>query len=281
MNNRLPTGKPGGAFYLRKSSMTELPARKSLYAVEFPTSPNPTNSPGEEKLHPSHSQHPLLQLDVPELFTCNGCKEHGAGKRFSCQQCDFQLHDFCALSPPALKSHPLHAQHQLTFYSKPKPGRILWPRCDVCMKATKGFAYRCSACHFQMHPCCALLSNEMKLSIHEHRLKLLPPLLGEHSGFTCGECKRQRSGRMYRCMECDYHLHAVCAKATVNGLEDNGIKITAKPNMLGPTARFASQIVIHFLGSLVEGVGQSVGQVLVQDLAKGRCMSRRRRRLHD
>ena len=125
MNNRFSIRKTGGALSLKKSSSMEVPARKSLYAVEFPTSPNPTNSPGEEKLHPSHSQHPLLQLDVPELFTCSGCKEHGAGKRFSCQQCDFQLHDFCALSPPALKSHPLHAQHQLTFYSKPKPGLYL------------------------------------------------------------------------------------------------------------------------------------------------------------
>lgn len=258
--------------------MELLPTTRS-FSVEFPTSTNPpTNSPGEEKLHPSHAQHPLLEVTLPDLFTCNGCKEHGAGKRFSCHQCDFQLHDFCALSPPVLRYHPLHAQHQLAFYSKPKPGGIFWQRCDICEKPTKGFAFRCSACHFQMHPCCAMLSSEMNFSTHEHMLKLLPPLPSDYSGFTCGQCKRQRSGRTYRCTACDYHLHAVCAKDMMNGLEANGIKKSGKHSMLGPTARFASQIVIQFLGSLIEGVGQTVGQVLVQDIARGRCTSRRGKR---
>lgn len=121
--SRIPYKNITGAFHMNKYFSMELPARKSL-TVEFPTSPNPTGFPGEEKLHPSHSQHPLVEVTVSDLFTCNGCKEIGSGRRFSCQQCDFQLHDFCALAPPALKSHPLHAQHQLVFYSKPKPGGI-------------------------------------------------------------------------------------------------------------------------------------------------------------
>lgn len=274
--SRIPYKNITGAFHMNKYFSMELPARKSL-TVEFPTSPNPTGFPGEEKLHPSHSQHPLVEVTVSDLFTCNGCKEIGSGRRFSCQQCDFQLHDFCALAPPALKSHPLHAQHQLVFYSKPKPGGILWPRCDVCEKPTKGFTFRCSACHFRLHPCCAMLSNEMNLSTHEHKLKLLPPLPNDYSVFTCAECKRQRSGRMYRCTVCNYHLHAVCAKNMINGLEENGIKRSGKPSMIGPTTRLASQIVIHFIGGLMDSVGQGVGQVLVQDFAKGGYDASRKR----
>lgn len=104
-----------------------LRGRRRSVSVEFPTSSNPVaDSPREELPHPSHPQHPLLEATLPDLFTCNGCKEHGAGRRFCCLQCDFQLHDFCALSPPILSSHPLHPHHQLSYYSKPKPGNLVF-----------------------------------------------------------------------------------------------------------------------------------------------------------
>lgn len=91
--------------------------RKSLPVMEFPTSPQLIF--GEEIIHFSHPQHPLSLVNLPDLFTCDGCKEYGSGKRFVCQQCDYQLHDFCGLAPPALKAHPLHSQHSILFHSKP------------------------------------------------------------------------------------------------------------------------------------------------------------------
>lgn len=92
------------------------------FSFKFPTSPEPSYR--QELLHFSHQQHPLVQITSSELFTCNGCKEYGAGRRFACQQCDFQLHEFCALSPPSLNTHPLHSQHQLLFHSKSKAGKV-------------------------------------------------------------------------------------------------------------------------------------------------------------
>ena len=83
----------------------------------YPMSPQLIS--GEEMIHFSHPKHPLLLLNHPDRFTCAGCKEYGAGMRFSCKQCDFQLHDFCGSAPPALKAHPLHCQHQLVLFSKP------------------------------------------------------------------------------------------------------------------------------------------------------------------
>lgn len=91
--------------------------KKSPNSVEFPTSPQLIF--GEEMIHFSHPQHPLSKVDLPDLFTCSGCKDLGAGKRFTCQQCDFQLHEFCASAPSTLKGHPFHVQHQLVLYSKP------------------------------------------------------------------------------------------------------------------------------------------------------------------
>lgn len=93
---------------------------KKTFSFEFPTSPEPSYR--EEIVHFSHQQHPLAKMTLPDLFTCTGCKEYGAGKRFACQQCDFQLHEFCALSTPSLNTHPLHGQHQLLFHSKSKSG---------------------------------------------------------------------------------------------------------------------------------------------------------------
>lgn len=84
---------------------------------EFPTSPQLIS--GAQFIHFGHPQHALSEIDLPDLFTCAGCKEYGSGKRFTCQQCDFQLHEFCAYAPKAPQTHPLHRQHQLLFFSKP------------------------------------------------------------------------------------------------------------------------------------------------------------------
>jgi hypothetical protein len=71
-------------------------------------------------VHFSHPEHRLARFDFPYLFMCMGCKEYGAGKRFMCQTCGFQLHEFCALAPPSLHDHPFHPKHpHLLFFAKP------------------------------------------------------------------------------------------------------------------------------------------------------------------
>ncbi|XP_027362485.1 uncharacterized protein LOC113870086 [Abrus precatorius] len=244
--------------------------KKSPPRMEFPTSPQLIF--GEEILHISHPQHPLSMVDIPDLFTCVGCKEYGSGKRFVCQQCDFQMHDFCALAPPALKAHPFHSQHSLLFHPKPAKGGMAKSKCDVCGKPTKGFAFLCTACAFQMHPCCAMLNTQIQYPNHPHPLKVLPTTssaTAADSALVCRECNRKRSGKVYRCTVCDYHLHAVCAKSKVNGLQANGIKPPEKPSVLAAAARVASQVVIEFIGGFVEGIGETMGEALVQNIAKG------------
>ncbi|KAJ8772705.1 hypothetical protein K2173_027882 [Erythroxylum novogranatense] len=229
---------------------------KKSYLIEFPTSPNPV---GEQILHSGHQQHPLSQFELHDSYKCSGCKEYGSGKCFACQQCEFQLHEFCALAPPALKAHPFHMQHQLFFSSKP----VKKSKCDVCGKATKGYNFRCNPCGYQMHPCCAMLSTEINISIHQHPLKILSLALNGDPGFVCGVCNRKRLGRVYRCCVCDYDLHAVCAKEMVNG------KGPKKSNMLVTAVRLASQVVGEFIGGLVDGLGQGVGEVLIQSVTRG------------
>ncbi|XP_043713264.1 uncharacterized protein LOC122661815 [Telopea speciosissima] len=195
-----------------------------------------------------------------------GCKEFGAGNRFKCLECDdFELHEFCALAPPSLNTHSLHTQHSLVFFTK--PGGYLRSSCDLCSKSLKGYAYRCSTCNFGMHPCCAQLSWEMKFPVHVHTLKLLSSnkmsITSRDSDFVCHECKRKRSGRVYRCGVCEhYHLHVVCAKNMVNGLYSNGVKPPEKPSKLGQAVGVATHVIIGFLGALLELIGEGVGEAL-------------------
>ncbi|KAK9740258.1 hypothetical protein RND81_03G023000 [Saponaria officinalis] len=256
--------------------------KKSAPIIEFPVSPElDPLVVGDGITNANHPQHRMVHVNLPNPFTCMGCKEYGAGTRFTCQQCNFELHDFCALAPPVLKAHPLHSQHQLLFNPKPGKGGILRSKCDVCGKPTKGYLFHCSACSYQLHPCCAMLSAKMKFPTHTHPLVILPAsansLLGGDPGeLPCAECKRKRSGQVYRCTVCDYYLHAVCAKNMVNGLHENGIRGLDKPSVLGVAAKIASHVVVGFMGGLIEGLGEGLGEALTQNFAKGRCNSARK-----
>ncbi|CAN8292158.1 unnamed protein product [Cochlearia groenlandica] len=278
-NNNNTTTVAAAAAALRRSASdavvhtTEKPQRP-----RFPVSPQLMQ--GEELVHFGHPQHVLVKVDLPDIYTCVGCKEEGSGIRYVCQECDYQLHEFCALAPPLLKSHPFHYQHQLLFFAKPAKGGIMKSKCDICGRSPKGYTFRCKACNFQMHPGCAMLSPSLSSSsLHRHPLKLLPSSSsnstggGDYSGgFLCGECKRgKRVGRVYRCTVCDYHLHAVCAKdAAVNGLRANGYKGRDKsPAVLGTAARLASQVVIDFLGGIIDGIGEGVGEAILDGVTRG------------
>ncbi|RVX15816.1 hypothetical protein CK203_005792 [Vitis vinifera] len=250
----------------------EFPKQASLVrskspSFQYPTSHNQTR--GEQILLSCHPQHPLALLTSPDPFTCMGCKEYGAGTRFTCQQCNHQLHEFCALAPTTLKSHPLHCQHPLGFCSKPGELKYMFSLIiTLCMQ-------------FPDAPllCNAFYGNDLSAG-SSHPLTLMPAmtLSSGEPGFSCGECKRKRPGRVYRCTAtaCDYHLHAVCAKNMVNGLRANGVTCLEKPSMRGTFIKIASVVVMEFIGGLIGGLGQGVGDVLGQTMAAGKSASARR-----
>ncbi|WOL12041.1 hypothetical protein Cni_G20805 [Canna indica] len=242
----------------------------------MPTSKPQLQLQGDQLLHFGHPQHPLLRISLPYIFTCMGCKEYGAGNRFRCHTCSFDLHDFCALAPLALQNHPFHPKHQLAFFTK--PGGFRRSRCDVCGKAAKGYAFRCTTCSFEMHPCCAAMRVEMNFLIHQHPLTLSPATsvhkAADSSSMTCNVCRRTRSGQIYRCAACGYYLHAVCAKDMVNGLYVHGFRSPERSsnNKLGTAARMATQALFEIIGGLIEGIGEGIGEALFENI--GRCMVR-------
>ncbi|XP_062199092.1 protein VACUOLELESS GAMETOPHYTES-like [Phragmites australis] len=223
-----------------------------------------------EIVHFSHPEHRLARFDFPYLFMCMGCKEYGAGRRFMCQTCGFQLHEFCALAPPSLHDHPFHPKHQhLLFFVK--PGGFLRCKCDICGKSVKGFSFRCASCSFDMHPCCAAMTRRMELPVHEHPLLLAPALEGSETSFVCQVCRRtKRSGHVYQCLPCGYYLHAKCSKDMVNGLYVHGIVPPEKRNALATAAKVTVNALFEVIGGLIEGIGEGIGEAFVENIGRSR-----------
>ncbi|VAI19112.1 unnamed protein product [Triticum turgidum subsp. durum] len=236
-----------------------------------------------EMVHFSHPEHRLARFDFPYLFLCMGCKEYGAGKRFMCQICGFQLHEFCALAPPSLHDHPFHPKHQhLLFFEKPgngdepSSGGFLRCKCDICGKPVKGFSYRCACCSFDVHPCCAAMTRRMELPAHAHPLLLAPDSgagAGVATSFVCQVCRRRRSGRVYQCMPCGYYLHAKCAKDMVNGLYEHGVVPPEKSNPLVAVAKVTINALFSVIGGLIEGIGEGIGEGFVENIGRSRGRS--------
>ena len=158
-------------------------------------------------------------------------------------------------------------------------GGFLRSKCDICNKSAKGFAFRCSSCSFEMHPCCATMSREMKFLTHQHPLTLSSPMaiMGGDSSLVCEVCQRKRSGHVYCCMACGYFLHAVCAKDLINGLHVHGIRPPEKSNMLGAAAKVASQALFGIIGGLIEGIGEGIGEALMDNFGNSRSRGIRNR----
>ncbi|KAL5206129.1 hypothetical protein ABZP36_034338 [Zizania latifolia] len=237
-----------------------------------------------EIVHFSHPEHRLALFDFPYLFMCMGCKEYGAGRRFLCQLCGFQLHEFCAMAPPSVHDHPFHPNHRhLLFFVK--PGGFLRCKCDICGKSVKGFSYRCASCSFDMHPCCAAMGRRMELpAAHEHPLMLAEE--GREGGggggdsvetsFVCQICRRQRRRRsvhVYQCLPCGYYLHARCAKDVVNGLYAHGVVPPEKSNVLVAAAKVTINALFGVIGGLIEGIGEGIGEALVENFSRSRGRS--------
>jgi hypothetical protein len=59
-------------------------------------------------------------------FRCDGCMEPGSGegRRYRCDNCEFDLHTSCALLPDTTttkQKHPLYGDLELEFLPRPLP----------------------------------------------------------------------------------------------------------------------------------------------------------------
>lgn len=157
----------------------------------------------KEISHPIHPRHKLYLQYTEIPFNCDGCKEAGIGLKYSCQQCEFDLHKACAIAAPRI-FHSFYKKCDFQFHYQP-PGKQLRV-CDACRNDVSGFVYHCKACGFDLHPCCANLPQV--LDDGEHNLYLCLKL--SDSCHRCGGGKEP--GWSYRSKCKSYNLHVSCVK---------------------------------------------------------------------
>ncbi|OEL33716.1 hypothetical protein BAE44_0005266 [Dichanthelium oligosanthes] len=163
--------------------------------------------------HDAHKEHPLLlgdfgrSSDAHGAFTCDGCGCPGAGPRYRCDACDFDLHELCA-TPPGTASFFFHGQHPLALelaVDDRDPAR----RCDICNTDIRGMHYRCRPCGFDVHPVCSQLPGAAVSPLHPEHLVMLSVDGPEE----CARCGADCVWR-YRCGVCGFNLHPKCLLGT-------------------------------------------------------------------
>nr|TKV97537.1 hypothetical protein SEVIR_9G501000v2 [Setaria viridis] len=160
----------------------------------------------------AHKEHPLVLVDIGgssggngRSFTCDGCGCRGAGPRYRCGACDFDLHELCATAPGTAWFF-FHGQHPLALELAVEDGGDGSPRhCDICEMDIHGMHYRCRPCGFDAHP----LPGAAVSPLHPEHLVMLS-VGGPEECTRCGaDCVWR-----YRCGVCDVNLHPRCLLGT-------------------------------------------------------------------
>ncbi|THF99894.1 uncharacterized protein LOC114297256 [Camellia sinensis] len=164
-----------------------------------------------ELQHFSH-QHLLILGEVNddgEAIVCSVCWEKNSGSAFSCKNCLFFLHKFCAEFPEEME-HPIHA-HSLAL-QRPK---FHVEFCDVCKKHICGFGYGCLPCHFYVDIRCSVRGQHFS---SKHQLMILneDEKNDVDERVSCDVCLQQITGSTaaYKCTNCSpsIYFHKLCAQ---------------------------------------------------------------------
>ncbi|CAL5379766.1 unnamed protein product [Camellia sinensis] len=207
-----------------------------------------------ELQHFSH-EHPLILGEVNDdggAIVCEGCRENISGSAFSCKNCSYFLHKFCAEFPEEM-NHPMHPEHPLTLRHA-VPGIF---RCDGCYTWLPEFIYRCSICNFNLHICCALRAPKLKHESHEHPLSLMSSL----ASFQCHACGTKREDMSYMCDTCSFWIHKDCASLTPTFKHHTHIHPLT---LMYPTHEYHPQFNLYTCkickNSMVEGENPMLGE---------------------
>ncbi|KAI7731813.1 hypothetical protein M8C21_011336 [Ambrosia artemisiifolia] len=161
-------------------------------------------------------------VEEPLVGKCEMCKEEIYSfhqSYYSCKDCDYSLHKFCAEMPTTQQNHPFHPGHNLTLSQKfqrhdpdvkfKETSDSSW-YCQVCkIKRTMFYNYHCYICKFDMDIVCATMSQQkMNHPSHPHQLQRDLNWMTSH----CYACEEKHSGVFYHCTTCLwFRIHLDCA----------------------------------------------------------------------
>ncbi|CAA7040287.1 unnamed protein product [Microthlaspi erraticum] len=154
--------------------------------------------------HFSHDHYLRLNKDgviLHENKLCEACVSQICAESFySCEQCDFILHERCA----NLSRKKRHVCHNQPFMLHTSPGAQK-SCCALCDQKFNGFMYK-SANHKVLDVRCGSISEPFEHKSHPHPLY--------YSGETFKYCSAHGGGLnrgMFTCDDCDYSLDFKCA----------------------------------------------------------------------
>ncbi|OWM66987.1 hypothetical protein CDL15_Pgr000439 [Punica granatum] len=116
-----------------------------------------------------------------------------------------------AANTPSLLQHPFH-EHALIFQELSESFHL---KCKICGFSVKGGpAYHCiEYCEFFLHKSCAELPPEIQHPSHPQHPLVFSSCSSQR--FRCYGCRNALRGKRYQCYDCEIHLHAGCAAATL------------------------------------------------------------------
>ncbi|XP_062166116.1 uncharacterized protein LOC133872572 [Alnus glutinosa] len=155
---------------------------------------------------------------------------------FSCQECDFVAHLYCAKAciceslpeksvdvmekiNPGEIHHFSHPHNLILSHDQ----EVLYDKlCDGCMHfIISAPFYNCTRCDFFLHTTCAQLPKEKKHILHQHTLALLPNAPYPYGSFRCNACGYIRHGFTYSCVTCSFDMDVQCC-SILKTLEHEG-----------------------------------------------------------
>ncbi|RDX60782.1 hypothetical protein CR513_61050, partial [Mucuna pruriens] len=106
--------------------------------------------------------------------------------------------------------HFTHPSHPLQY--------VTWNtqfRCDGCKLLGYGNRYRCDTCDFDLHEYCCTCPTSLTSFLHPtHQLtrEVMNPQGQRDMEHKCNVCRMFVNGLFYRCRECDFDVHPLCAQ---------------------------------------------------------------------
>ncbi|XAR70501.1 hypothetical protein NMG60_11027370 [Bertholletia excelsa] len=167
--------------------------------------------------HRSEDSHPLLRVHGPDLNRnkCSGCdlpiRDTTA---YCCQNCDLCLHKFCLELPEKIE-HPRHPSHCLSLNYDSIGSSSSDFFCTVCLKDHTGLSYSCEGCDINLGLRCIVREATRPEGNQGHILSVLgkqPWDCVEDECLACGQ--GFGSEVVFRCLQCEFSLHAQCALQT-------------------------------------------------------------------
>ncbi|XWS30328.1 hypothetical protein CRYUN_Cryun24cG0107800 [Craigia yunnanensis] len=118
--------------------------------------------------------------------------------------------------------------------------------------------YTCKPCNFTLHSSCSQLSQSITHPAHPaYSLSLLPTPAYSVGYFICVACDQPGHGFNYRCNQCNFDIHTVCASKPLSSKpqsQNNGSAMSGQ-TLMGAAAQ-----------GLVGGISKQVGKNFVRSV---------------